>query len=128
TLEDQIDRRGASGPTMPRLQPAARRYPPVAPAGLPVRELTFFNGFGGFTADGKEYVITTDAETITPAPWVNVLANEHFGTVISESGSAYTWCENAHEFRLTPWSNDSVSDVTGEAYYIRDEESGAFWS
>ena len=57
-----------------------------------------------------------------------MLANPWFGTVISESGSAYTWCENAHSFRLTPWNNDAVSDVSGEAFYIRDEETGRFWS
>ena len=66
--------------------------------------------------------------TATPAPWVNVLANPYFGTVVSESGGAYTWCENAHEFRLTPWYNDPVSDPSGEAFYLRDEESGQFWS
>ena len=65
---------------------------------------------------------------VTPAPWVNVLANPHFGTVVSESGMAYTWSENAHEFRLTPWGNDPVSDSSGEAFYLRDEESGHFWS
>jgi cellobiose phosphorylase len=59
---------------------------------------------------------------------VNVLANPHFGTVVSESGTAYTWNENAHEFRLTPWGADSVSDTGGEAFYLRDEESGYFWS
>jgi cellobiose phosphorylase len=59
---------------------------------------------------------------------VNVLANPYFGTVVSESGSAYTWVENCHEFRLTPWSNDPVTDVTGEAFYIRDEQTGQFWS
>ncbi len=64
----------------------------------------------------------------TPAPWVNVLANPQFGSVVSESGGAYTWSENAHEFRLTPWANDPVTDRTGEAFYLRDEESGAFWS
>ena len=59
---------------------------------------------------------------------MNVLANPYFGTVVSESGSAYTWVENCHEFRLTPWSNDPVTDVTGEAFYIRDEQTGQFWS
>src|SRR5204863_2917765 len=83
---------------------------------------------GGFTADGREYVITTAEGQATPAPWVNVLANPHFGTVVSESGLAYTWSENAHEFRLTPWSNDPVSDSGGEALYLRDEESGYYWS
>jgi cellobiose phosphorylase len=92
------------------------------------RDLMFFNGFGGFTRDGREYVITATRDEMTPAPWVNVLANRAFGTVISESGAANTWSENAHEFRLTPWSNDPVSDSSGEAFYIRDEESGYFWS
>ena len=88
----------------------------------------FFNGLGGFTPDGREYIITTGPGAVTPAPWVNVLANPGFGTVVTESGSAYTWAENAHEFRLTPWNNDPVSDAGGEAFYLRDEESGRFWS
>src|SRR6185436_20784029 len=75
-----------------------------------------------------EYVITRGAAETTPAPWVNVLANAAFGTVVSESGLAYTWSENAHEFRLTPWHNDAVSDASGEACFLRDEESGHFWS
>lgn len=104
--------------------------PPSADAPRPLasRELIFQNGLGGFTPDGREYVMTLEADRVTPAPWVNVLANPGFGTVISESGSAYTWAENSHEFRLTPWSNDPVTDTTGEAFYIRDEESGQFWS
>ena len=92
------------------------------------RELIFHNGLGGFTPDGQEYVITLQSGQTTPAPWINVLANETFGTIVSESGSAYTWFENAHEFRLTPWSNDPVQDSSGEALYIRDEETGYYWS
>ncbi len=91
-------------------------------------ELVFHNGLGGFTADGREYVITLRPGQTTPAPWVNVIANPGFGTVISESGSSYTWAENSHEFRLTPWNNDPVTDLGGEAIYIRDDESGQFWS
>ena len=65
----------------------------------------------------------------TPLPWANVIANaEGFGTVISECGSAYTWAVNAHEYRLTPWHNDPVSDSCGEAFYVRDEDSGRYWS
>ena len=94
----------------------------------PRSDLTFFNGLGGFTQDGREYIITTTPSQVTPAPWVNVLANASFGTVVSESGMAYTWAENAHEYRLTPWGNDPVSDTGGEAYYLRDEETGHFWS
>ena len=86
------------------------------------------NGFGDFSPDGREYVITTSAAHMTPAPWVNVIANPDFGTLVSESGSATTWSENAQEFRLTPWSNDPVSDPNTEAFYIRDDTSGHFWS
>ncbi len=92
------------------------------------KALLFFNGTGGFTPDGKEYKIILEKEKTTPAPWANVIANPDFGTVISESGSAYTWAINAHEYRLSPWSNDPVSDVGGEAFYLRDEASGQFWS
>ena len=129
TLADQFGRRGPVEAPIPRFTPT-RTHRAEAPAttGFPRHDLVFFNGVGGFTPDGREYVVTTASGQMTPAPWVNVLANPHFGTVISESGPAYTWSENAHEFRLTPWSNDPVSDPGGEALYLRDEESGHFWS
>ncbi len=95
---------------------------------IPKRDLIFENGLGGFTPDGREYVITLQAGQTTPAPWSNVIANQYFGTVISESGGAYTWAENAHEFRITPWNNDPVKDTSGEAFYIRDEQTGEYWS
>ncbi|MGC2432613.1 MAG: hypothetical protein WA433_02435 [Desulfobaccales bacterium] len=128
-LEDQLNRRGQLEVTVPPLAPT-RTHRPETPgmAELSRADLRFFNGLGGFTPDGREYVITTTDRQVTPAPWVNVLANPHFGTVISESGLAYTWSENAHEFRLTPWGNDPVSDASGEAFYLRDEETGHFWS
>ncbi|MCX5903468.1 MAG: cyclic beta 1-2 glucan synthetase, partial [Proteobacteria bacterium] len=129
TLADQINRRGPAEVTAPLLTPTRTlRSEPPAVAALPRPDLIFFNGLGGFTPDGREYVITTAPGQLTPAPWVNVLANPLFGTVISESGLAYTWSENAHEFRLTPWGNDHVSDSSGEAFYLRDEERGHFWS
>ena len=109
----------------PLKPPTAR---PRAPAPTPASTLTAFNGLGGFTPDGREYVITTSREQRTPAPWVNVLANPWFGSVVSESGGAYTWCENAQTYRLTPWHNDPISDPSGEATYLRDEEDGRFWS
>ncbi|TVZ28423.1 cellobiose phosphorylase [Gillisia sp. Hel_I_86] len=91
-------------------------------------DLKYFNGTGGFTADGKEYKMLTNKEETTPAPWANIIANPTIGTVVSESGSAYTWAVNAHEYRITPWHNDPVTDTGGEAFYLRDEETGLFWS
>src|SRR5215203_1870949 len=101
--------------------------PPQREIKLP-NNLLFFNGTGGFTQNGKEYKIITDKNKTTPAPWVNVIANPLFGSILSENGSAYTWAINAHEYRITPWSNDPVSDVSGEAFYLRDEDTGSFWS
>src|SRR5690606_37353055 len=88
----------------------------------------FDNGIGAFAADGREYVIEQEGDQRTPAPWSNVIANAQFGSVLSESACGYTWLENAHEFRLTPWHNDPVTDSAGEAFYLRDEDSGAVWS
>ncbi len=129
SLADQVTRHVAAVPPMARLEPVRKHIFESPARAIPPRsDLAFCNGVGGFTADGREYVITTTPGQTTPAPWVNVLANAQFGTVISESGSANTWAENAHEFRLTPWNNDPVSDPCGEAFYIRDEETGHFWS
>jgi len=131
TLLEQLDRVLPPVVRVPRLPGLSQKPPRPEPPGafaLPQRELILANGIGGFTPDGREYVITTTPEQLTPAPWVNVLANAQFGSVISESGQAYTWGENAHEFRLTPWENDPVSDAGGEAFYLRDEETGQFWS
>ena len=127
TLAEQLEHRSVLEPLVPALAPT-RSGAADLPAPLPARELIFPNGFGGFTRDGHEYIISLQPGQMTPAPWVNVLANPYFGTVVSESGAAYTWVENAHEFRLTPWSNDPVQDPTGEALYIRDEQTGQFWS
>ncbi|MBF0105549.1 MAG: cyclic beta 1-2 glucan synthetase, partial [Deltaproteobacteria bacterium] len=90
--------------------------------------LIFDNGLGGFSPNGREYVIRMKPGKSTPMPWVNVMANPEFGTLVSESGSSYTWSENAHEHRLTPWFNDPVTDPTGEAFYVRDDLTGKYWS
>ena len=129
TLAEQLERRSLSETRVPRLVPTRRYRPEAPPAATPPGvDLQLFNGLGGFSADASEYVITLGPGQTTPAPWANVLANPHFGTVVSESGSAYTWSENAHEFRLTPWHDDPVSDASGEAIYLRDEETGHVWS
>lgn len=127
TLAEQLDQRRVLEPPVAALVPTRTALADTPRASTP-RELIFENGFGGFTRDGHEYVITLAPGQVTPAPWVNVLANPTFGTVVSESGGAYTWVENAHEFRLTPWNNDAVQDTTGEAFYVRDEQTGQFWS
>ncbi|MGA2247814.1 MAG: cyclic beta 1-2 glucan synthetase, partial [Verrucomicrobiota bacterium] len=127
SLAEQLSRRLRPDSLPPLLRQLARAEPKTAPKSTR-RDLLFFNGLGGFTPDGREYVVTLSPGATTPAPWANVLANPNFGTLVTENGGSYTWSENAHEFRLTPWNNDAVTDASGEAFYIRDEQSGQFWS
>ncbi|MDH3919506.1 MAG: glycosyl transferase, partial [Rhodospirillales bacterium] len=109
------------GPTPP--MPAQR----LSPARVPP-DLEFFNGLGGFGKDGREYVTILDGDHATPAPWINVIANPGFGFQVAAEGSGYTWAGNSRENQLTPWSNDPVGDPTGEAIYVRDEETFDLWS
>ena len=127
TLEEQMNRRIKSKTAIPFFSPL-KTHPFINSSVEKRDDLQFFNGLGGFTADGKEYVITTKPDKKTPAPWINVLANPGFGSIVSESGLSYSWVDNAHEIRLTPWNNDPVTDLRGEAFYLKDEESGKFWS
>ena len=127
TLAEQVERRAAVEWKIPSFIPT-RLSPPASAAAPAPSERVFFNGLGGFTPDGREYVISLAPGQTTPAPWANVLANSRIGTVITESGGSNTWVDNAHEFRLTPWRNDPVGDASGEAFYLRDEETGRFWS
>ncbi|MBC8073262.1 MAG: cyclic beta 1-2 glucan synthetase, partial [Deltaproteobacteria bacterium] len=138
SFAEQVGRGGGRLEMPPRLMPGVDRRRPAPGAStlgpLPPRptferpDLTAWNGMGGFTGDGREYVITTQRGAPTPAPWSNVMANPWFGTVVTDSGGGYTWCENAHSYRLTPWHNDPVTDGSGEALYLRDEQDGRVWS
>jgi cellobiose phosphorylase len=129
SLPEQLVRRIPTElPFVPARLVPTRQATPGLQVKLPEQPLLFNNGLGGFTHSAREYIVVTGHDHVTPAPWSNVLANPDFGSVISESGQAYTWGENAHEFRLTPWNDDPVCDTGGEAYYLRDEESGYFWS
>jgi len=84
----------------------------------------FFNGFGAFACEGREYEILLEGNNRPPSPWINVVSNKNFGFQISESGAGFTWSINSRENKLTPWSNDPVSDRASEAIYILDEISG----
>ena len=85
--------------------------------------LEFFNGYGGFDKEDNSYVIKLNNYNNTPAPWVNVVSNKDFGFHISEVGSSYTWCGNSRENKITPWSNDWVTDPISEALYIKDKDT-----
>ncbi|MEQ1576269.1 MAG: glucoamylase family protein, partial [Hyphomicrobium sp.] len=126
-LAEQIDRLGSRA-----LLPAglARRPAPLEVSTAPngSGDLEFFNGFGGFSAEGREYIVTLDGGHTTPAPWINVIANPSFGFHVAADGGGYTWCTNSRERQLTPWSNDPVINRPGEVFYVRDEDTGELWS
>jgi cyclic beta-1,2-glucan synthetase len=133
---------GADGDLRSHLdRPYARRLvpPPIVVAEplaaddslLPVLSappLRFAHDCGGFTEDGREFVITLDGRRQTPVPWVNVISNPAFGTITTEAGSAHTWCLNSRENRLTPFANDPVTDPSAEAWFIRDNDTGELWA
>ena len=127
-LRRQLDRPDASRLAGVTFTPTAvRRSAPSQPP-VPVPELTLANGLGGFTDGGRTYVIVLDGAADTPMPWVNVMANPHFGTIVTAAGAAHTWSGNSRENRLTPFANDPVGDPTSEALFVRDEETGECWS
>ncbi len=132
-----LSRRGSLAEQVIRLDRPERVGPPMAPprskniisqSTAPRPELEFFNGLGGFADGGREYVTILGPGQSTPAPWLNVIANESFGFQVSESGSGYTWSGNSRENQLTAWSNDPVTDPVSEAIYVRDDDSGELWS
>ncbi|HEX4591863.1 MAG TPA: glucoamylase family protein [Gemmataceae bacterium] len=130
-LEEQLDRQ-ETAPDLPAdwLPGPAAPLPnghPRPPKADQAESLLFDNGHGGFTPEGREYVITV-ADRRPPAPWANVLANAGFGCLVTESSLGCTWAVNSQTNRLTPWSNDPVTDPPGEAVYLRDEVSGEVWS
>ena len=91
-------------------------------------KLLLTNEYGGYDPKTRSYVICSQPGRPVPAPWCNVIANENFGTIVSEAGLGFTWAINSGEFKLTPWSNDPVGDPQGEAVWLRDEETGAVWT
>ncbi len=125
TLRQQLTS-GAEAPVMAQFVPSDAATYPSSP--LPFLQLPYFNGLGGFTTEGHEYAIYLKPESQTPAPWVNVIATENFGTVVSESGLGFTWFGNSQSNRLTPWHNDPVTDPQSEAIYLRDEDTGTVWT
>ena len=127
-LQAQLSRLDADTIRLPRfVQVEEPTRDPAPPIPRP-DDLLFDNELGGFTPDGREYVIHLSPGQWTPAPWVNVIATPEFGCIVSETGLGCTWAANSGENRLTPWRNDAVSDPPAEAVYLRDEDTGEIWS
>jgi cyclic beta-1,2-glucan synthetase len=127
TLAQQLRQRVHPVHHLPRLEPTLAALA-ESPGSLRVEGLQYENDFGGFSSDGREYIVYGEDGRRPPAPWSNVLANPRFGCLTTESGGGYTWFLNAGEYRLTPWSNDPVSDPAGESLSLRDEQTVQVWS
>jgi len=126
-LSDQLTTPGETDPVPRRRRRNVNEAKPdLGPRAAP--PLEFFNGLGGFAAQGREYVVTLGEGQWTPAPWINVVANPEFGFLASADGCGSTWSLNAQQNQLTPWSNDPVSNAPAEAIYIRDEDTGDLWT
>ncbi len=105
-----------------------KNYSVTSHNGTDKKKLLFFNGIGGFSEDGREYIIKLGYDRNTPLPWSNIIANRFFGFLVTEIGGGYTWYQNSREFKLTPWTNDPVSDRQGEIFYISDIDEKCHWS
>ena len=127
SLADQLARAADASAPVRLFTKAAPIKPKPRPTIRPP-DLEFFNGLGGFGANGREYVTVLGPGQSTPAPWINVVANPAFGFQTSAEGGGYTWSANSRENQITPWSNDPVGDPSGEAFYIKDQETGDLWS
>jgi cyclic beta-1,2-glucan synthetase len=129
-LNEQLDRFNQQSVYLPAFTPSLFGMAHIEPTPALVRpdNLKFDNGYGGYSADGREYVIYQTPTHISPAPWINVIANSKFGFTTSESGGGFTWAGNSSENRLTSWRNDPVTDMPSEVIYLRDEETAQVWS
>ena len=85
-------------------------------------DLDFYNGLGGFDRARDEYVINLCDFKNTPLPWSNIIANHQFGTLVTESGNGYTYFHNSRENKLTPWSNDPITDPPSEMLYFKSDD------
>jgi cyclic beta-1,2-glucan synthetase len=127
SLSEQLDRAiDARPPIRATAKSEVVRPRATVPPSKP--DLEFFNGLGGFGSGGKEYLTILGPGQSTPAPWINVIANAAFGFQVATEGGGYTWSGNSRENQLTAWSNDPVADPQGEAFYLRDAETGEIWS
>ncbi|MDD5091988.1 MAG: glycosyl transferase family 36, partial [Candidatus Wallbacteria bacterium] len=81
--------------------------------------------YGHFSDDGKSYVIS---DWKTPKPWANVISNGRWGLTIAQTGSGYSWLDHAMLNRITRWDQDLISDASGKYLFLRDENTGKFWS
>ena len=112
-----------------KLPLAAHPLAPAVSVELPAPpDILYWNGYGGFRADSREYVMQLARGATTPQPWINVIANRHFGFHVSAEGAGFSWSVNSRDYQLTPWSNDPVIDNPGETFFVVERDTKAVFS
>jgi len=91
-------------------------------------KLKYYNEYGGFSEDGKEYIIRINRKNNVPVPWSNILANKSFGTVVTSSMGGYTWSKNSRLNRISAWANNPANDIPSEIIYLKDIDYNKAWS
>ena len=81
----------------------------------------------GFFDDGaREYVID---RVDVPQSMTNYLGTQRMGTVISHNAGGYSWLDSPQHHRITRFRPNGVPmDWPGHYVYLRDNESGKYWS
>ena len=90
--------------------------------------LKYYNEYGGFSEDGKEYLIKVDKENRLPTVWAHIMANKKFGTIVTENMGGYSWFKNSRLNRITSWNNKPGLDIPSEIIYLKDEDNKKAWS
>lgn len=90
--------------------------------------LKYYNDFGGFTNDGHEYKLKINNQNKLPIVWSNILANKHFGTIITQNMGGFTWSNNSRLNRISAWENSPITDIPSEIIYLKDKQTGQYWN
>ena len=91
-------------------------------------KLKYYNEYGGFSEDGKEYLIKVNKKNRLPTVWSHIMANKTFGTIVTENMGGYTWYKNSRLNRVSSWENNPSYDIPSEIIYLKDDETKKAWS
>lgn len=126
-MEDKYFRQIKSIGVTGKMEADNREYEVIKP-NIDIENLKFYNGFGGFSDDGKEYIIRQNRDLKLPTIWSNILANKNFGTIITNNMGGFTYSKNSRLNRITSWANTPANDVPSEIVYLRDLDSKEAWT
>ncbi len=92
-----------------------KNYEITFPSSFDCKKLKYYNGYGGFSKQGKEYVIIRGD---TKTPWTHVLSNDHFGTIMTNNMCGFSYAYNSQMYKISTWTNDIVVNDRTEGIMI----------